>query len=322
MNKNLEFWDSVRAVPQEAIKKIPAGDLKGYSDINPVWRIKILTEKFGICGIGWYTEIKEHWTKEGAKNEILQFVRLHLFVKVDGEWSKPIEGVGGNKIINAWSSGQKSNDEALKMAETDALSVACKKLGIAADVYFAKDKTKYANAEPEPEKITIKQLQYFFALVKEKNVTSKQEDYLFELIKTYFKINSRKDWLVKDYNPFITWFKESSLTIENAIKFIEEMCRKKGKKLPENPDRVNDKDIGKLLDLAKVAGVTLDDILKFTKERLGKDNLELLSMDEFNLIHTKLINTDRKKMETDLPTDDIPSTQPAVPANLSKTKEA
>ena len=35
------------------------------------------------------------------------------------------------------------NDEAFKMAETDALSVACKKLGIGADIYWAGDNTKY-----------------------------------------------------------------------------------------------------------------------------------------------------------------------------------
>lgn len=167
MNNNLELYNEVRKVPNEAKKTIGAGNLKGYTDINPMWRIKILTEKFGICGFGWYTEIEKSWTEQGANGEVLFFVKLKLYIKKDNEWSKGIEGVGGNTLINKFSKGFKSNDEALKMAETDAISVACKKIGIGADVYWDKDKTKYDNVDtskpepnkPKPElKITSKQL--------------------------------------------------------------------------------------------------------------------------------------------------------------------
>ena len=51
-NPNLSVYNKVRSVPQTALKAIGAGRLKGMSDINPVWRIKIMTETFGICGIG------------------------------------------------------------------------------------------------------------------------------------------------------------------------------------------------------------------------------------------------------------------------------
>lgn len=36
------------------------------------------------------------------------------------------------------------------MALTDAISVACKALGIGADVYWDKDSTKYNNIQPQP----------------------------------------------------------------------------------------------------------------------------------------------------------------------------
>jgi hypothetical protein len=144
---NLSLYNKFREVPAEAKKKIEAGNLKGYSDINPVWRIKKLTEEFGPCGIGWYSEIVENWKEEGANDEVIYFVKLKLYIKYNGEWSMPIEGTGGSMLINAFSRGAKSNDEALKMAETDALSVACKKLGIGADVYFEKDRTKYDNVD-------------------------------------------------------------------------------------------------------------------------------------------------------------------------------
>ena len=38
------------------------------------------------------------------------------------------------------------------MAYTDAISVACKSLGFAADVYFANDRTKYSNQEHQESK--------------------------------------------------------------------------------------------------------------------------------------------------------------------------
>jgi hypothetical protein len=38
------------------------------------------------------------------------------------------------------------------MALTDAIGISCKALGMAADVYFAKDRTKYDNNEIEPHK--------------------------------------------------------------------------------------------------------------------------------------------------------------------------
>ena len=50
--ENLELYNAVREVPKEAQKAIGAGRLKGMTDINPMWRIKVLTEQFGICGRG------------------------------------------------------------------------------------------------------------------------------------------------------------------------------------------------------------------------------------------------------------------------------
>ena len=56
MENNLDLYNRVRKVPKEAIKSIAAGRLKGMSDINPMWRIKMLTEEFGVCGFGWKYE--------------------------------------------------------------------------------------------------------------------------------------------------------------------------------------------------------------------------------------------------------------------------
>ena len=145
---NLDIYNAFRKVPDDAKKPINAGRLKGKTDINPMWRIKALTEQFGACGIGWYYETVKQWT-EVCNDEVCAFVNIHLFIKVDGEWSKPIFGTGGNKLIEKESKGLHVSDECFKMATTDAISVACKQLGIGADVYWQEDGSKYDKPQSE-----------------------------------------------------------------------------------------------------------------------------------------------------------------------------
>lgn len=154
-NKNLELYNRVRDVPKEAVKPITAGRLKGKSDINPMWRIKKLTEEFGMCGFGWRYEILRMWNEEGANGEIASFVHINLFVRHDGEWSEAIQGIGGSSFVSNEKTGKYTSDECYKMALTDAISVACKSLGFAADIYFSNDSTKYT--ENKPENNSIKQ---------------------------------------------------------------------------------------------------------------------------------------------------------------------
>lgn len=145
-NHNLSVYNKLRKVPPTALKTIGAGRLKGMSDVNPMFRIKILTEFFGVCGFGWKYEVTRQWT-ETYGNEIKGFCNINLYVKMNGEWSEPIFGTGGSSFVTMERSGAYVNDEVFKMALTDALSVAMKSLGVAADVYFSKDAdlgTKYA----------------------------------------------------------------------------------------------------------------------------------------------------------------------------------
>ena len=156
-DSNLSIYERVRCVPNEAKKEIEAGRLKGKHDINPMWRIKALTEVFGPAGFGWYTEIVRTWTEASESGEMAVFVDINLFVKKDGEWSKPIYGEGGNTFATKTKAGYLSvSDEAFKMAYTDAISNAAKALGCGADIWFEKDRTKYdlqqerAQAAPQP----------------------------------------------------------------------------------------------------------------------------------------------------------------------------
>nr|DAP94745.1 MAG TPA: DNA repair protein-like protein [Caudoviricetes sp.] len=147
--ENLGIYESVRQVPQSAQREIQAGRLKGKTDINPMWRIKALTEQFGPCGIGWKYTITDKRLENGANNEVSAFLDIDLYIKVDGEWSDAIPGTGGSAFVASERNGLYTSDECFKMALTDAISVACKALGFGADVYWAKDATKYT---PRPER--------------------------------------------------------------------------------------------------------------------------------------------------------------------------
>ena len=143
LNENLTIYNQFKQVPDIAKKTIAGGKLSGFTDINPMWRIKRLTEIFGPCGIAWKAPIVEKWAETGANGEVIANVKIQLFIKYNGEWSEPIDGIGGSMLINTEKSKLTTNDEAYKMAYTDAISVACKMLGGGADVYFEKDRTKY-----------------------------------------------------------------------------------------------------------------------------------------------------------------------------------
>lgn len=147
-NNKMEIYNQIREVPKEAQKPIGAGRLKGMTDIKPQWRIEKLTEVFGPCGFGWKTVIKHKDIIDGANEEKIAIVDIDLYVKLNGEWSEAIEGTGGSSFVAKESKGLYTSDECFKMAYTDALSVACKALGMGADVYWGD--SKYASSKEEP----------------------------------------------------------------------------------------------------------------------------------------------------------------------------
>lgn len=150
--ENMKIYEAVRKVPDSAKKNISAGRLKGMTDINPMWRIKALTEQFGPCGIGWKVEVSRTWQDQGADGVVTVYVQLLLYVKFNDAWSAPIPGIGGSSLVAKESKGLYTSDECYKMAYTDALSVCCKMLGFGADVYWAADRTKYQQVQPQDAK--------------------------------------------------------------------------------------------------------------------------------------------------------------------------
>lgn len=131
--------------------------MKGKSNINPQWRLEKLTELFGPAGIGWKIEQVSRWTESTGQGEVAVFCEVNLYVKQGDQWSAPVFGQGGNMLMRRsteWVNGQPVSsvhidDEAYKKAYTDAISVACKALGFAADVYYREDETKYGSCRQD-----------------------------------------------------------------------------------------------------------------------------------------------------------------------------
>ena len=265
--EKMEIYNSLREVPKNAQKKITGGRLSGMTDIKPMWRIEKLTETFGICGIGWKTVIKNKEIIEGANGEKIAIVDIDLFIKVDNEWSEAIEGTGGSSFIAKEKSGLYTSDECFKMAYTDALSVACKSLGMGANVYWGD--SKYDTNEKEATKENAESWAFTFGkhdgktmlqvlqedaqyvqwfinnkaneydkkcyelLTGEKLPTDEEQD---ERIKTTNKINNLALETDTDLEEIHNYFKVSSMQ-EMTIKQLNECVKILEKKLYNKKDK-------------------------------------------------------------------------------------
>jgi len=200
---NLDLYNKVREVPKDAKKTIIGGRLKGMTDVNPMWRIKKLTEEFGPCGFGWFYEILEERLEPLPDGQIAAFVRINLYVMVDGKSSAPIPGTGGNMFRVQERNGMHTNDECFKMALTDAISVASKALGFGADVYWNSDKTKYSQDNSSVDKnatvqeITDAQIKMLYTLADKKGVS---KDDLKAKLKEAYGIDSTKELTKKQFD--------------------------------------------------------------------------------------------------------------------------
>lgn len=128
---NLRIWNARKEPPPSSLKQIRGGRLKGMTDINPQYRYESLTALFGPCGTGWWFEVV-NTEQHQCGTEIMLSATVHL--SYEG-CTHPIVGNGGSMLYVQEKGGLRLNDEAVKMAVTDALSVCCKMLGIASAIY-------------------------------------------------------------------------------------------------------------------------------------------------------------------------------------------
>ena len=99
------IWDKVRTPPSEALKGIKGGRLSGFTDIDPVWRLEIMTETFGPVGVGWTFEIVDTW-QATVGDEVCVFHNIRLKYRIPDTtvvpgaegWSEWIPGTGGSML--------------------------------------------------------------------------------------------------------------------------------------------------------------------------------------------------------------------------------
>lgn len=130
---NLHIYRQVQSVPEDARRPFISSWGKTLTEINPMWRIEQLTRLFGPSSEGWYTEVVRQEQVSLPGGEVCVFTDINLYLKdtKTGKWSKPIRGIGGNRLVLRLF----LDDEAFKKAYADALGVACKALGFGANIY-------------------------------------------------------------------------------------------------------------------------------------------------------------------------------------------
>ncbi len=147
MSENTKLWDILgRTDPTHTKGFSRSGGFKGTA-IKPMWSYRRMTEEFGPCGEGWGVNEPSFQVVPGPEGEVLVYCTASVwYTYAPGERQRTVFGVGGDKVVNKFSSGLKSDDEAFKKAFTDAVTNALKLIGVGADVHMGLfDDNKYVN---------------------------------------------------------------------------------------------------------------------------------------------------------------------------------
>lgn len=240
MEEAIKIYESLAQPPKSALKQITGGKLSGKTDINPQWRYKAMTEKFGLVGIGWKYEVQKLWIEQGAGNEKLSFAQVAVFVKDGEKWSEPIVGIGGSKLVQIEKGQAVSNDEGFKMAVTDAFSTALKMLGVAADIYAGRwDGSKYNNeaSAPQSKNTTQQKPPAQKAELKGGESTEEEKARIKELCTAKYE-NGSPIFTQEEMRLYSSYRKEKTAT--ELIEFIENALRNRRADAPELANKTAD----------------------------------------------------------------------------------
>jgi hypothetical protein len=138
----MALWNRLKRTDPKATKPFTrAGGFRG-TQIDPTWRLQMMTETFGPVGRGWGYEQLE-WTI--VERMVFICVRVWYLDPETGEkyWTGP--QWGGTEIVRRNRDGtERPDDECFKMSITDAVGKCLLQLGLAADVYMGQfDDSKY-----------------------------------------------------------------------------------------------------------------------------------------------------------------------------------
>lgn len=170
---NLRLWRLLKRTDPRATKPFARpGGFRG-TQIDPAWRLQVMTEAFGPVGQGWGYEQLE-WTV--IEQMVFACVRVWYRDPETGERYYTGPQWGGTELFRRRRDGDlEPNDESFKMSVTDALGKCLLQLGLAADVYlglfddskYREESEAYFQARNNPE-MQPPAIEAFERLVKEK----------------------------------------------------------------------------------------------------------------------------------------------------------
>ena len=139
---NLEFWNALKRTDPKATKPFQRpGGFRG-TQIDPAWRLQMMTEVFGPVGKGWGYEQMD-WTI--AERMVFICARVWYLDPASGEkcWTGPQWG-GTERVRRNRDGTERPDDECFKMSMTDAIGKCMLQVGLAADIYLGQfDDSKY-----------------------------------------------------------------------------------------------------------------------------------------------------------------------------------
>jgi hypothetical protein len=139
---NLALWNRLKRTDPKATKPFTrSGGFRG-TQIDPTWRLQMMTEVFGPIGKGWGYEQLE-WTI--AERMIFICVRVWYVHPETGETLYTGPQWGGTEMVRRRRDGMEApDDECFKMSITDAVGKCLLQIGLAADIYMGQfDDSKY-----------------------------------------------------------------------------------------------------------------------------------------------------------------------------------
>lgn len=145
---SLSLWESIEKTDPEATKDFQrTGGFKGTA-IDPMYRMKRLTEQLGPCGHGWGFTVEDD-NIVGTK-EPVHVVRIRFWYEWGGQRGE-FDSYGCTPVLMKRRDGMIPDEEFAKKSLTDAICTAMARLGMCADVYTGKfDGDKYGSA-PQPQ---------------------------------------------------------------------------------------------------------------------------------------------------------------------------
>lgn len=151
-DKKMGIWNAIEKTnPAYAKDFRRAGGFAG-TDINPVYRMKRMTELFGPCGQGWGWTLHNQWREDfhvGDGELSCVFTAVSVWYMIDAGLDQPMTRCETGIQIGG-TIADRTPDESYKMAITDALGKCFVALGLSADVYMGEYDSKYHREEAQP----------------------------------------------------------------------------------------------------------------------------------------------------------------------------